>query len=69
MAESNFMMQSTNSSSNSCQPRLPPVLDDRLSYLEEQVIIPLSSNHVYTANQKAVSAYFTSKQILGLAEQ
>ena len=34
MAESNFMMQSGNSTT---QPKLPPVLDDRINYLEEQV--------------------------------
>lgn len=48
MAESNFMISGshTSSSTSSNQPKLPPALDERLTYLEEQVGSVLDGSHI-----------------------
>ena len=37
LSEASLMMQTSNKASASTQAKLPPVLDERITYIEEQV--------------------------------
>ena len=62
LMESSFLTANNNSSSTTGgpnqQPRLPPVLDDRLNYLQEQVSAQCVRAGVYVRVHMCVHIYF-----------